>query len=38
MVFTGAAMRSATVMCVAWDMLQVWCKAGIVIGSMLLGD
>jgi hypothetical protein len=37
-VFRGATKSAAVVTCVAWDMLQDWCKEGIVVRSMLLGE
>jgi hypothetical protein len=37
-VFSATVKSVARVACVAWDMLQVWCQAGIVFVSMLLGE
>jgi hypothetical protein len=37
-VFRGTVKSTDSVACVAWEMLQVWCQAGIVVGSMLLRE
>jgi hypothetical protein len=37
-VFRGTAASVADVGRVVWDMLHLWCQAGLVVGSMLLGE
>jgi hypothetical protein len=34
----GTAATAAAVGPVVWDMLQLWCQLGLVVGSMLLGE
>jgi hypothetical protein len=37
-VFRGVANSATGVTCVVWETMQLWCQAGLVVRSMLLGE